>query len=94
MRWTANKVITALGSIDFPVPRTYCLYEDESVVGTMFILWIWLRRILWDPLLPICPKRAVARFLKRRSDAGLFAMQIKTIELGDFDEYFGRQISR
>ena len=32
------KVITALGSIDFPVPRTYCLCEDESVVGTMFYI--------------------------------------------------------
>lgn len=30
------RVITALGTTGFPVARTYCLCEDDSVIGTMF----------------------------------------------------------
>ena len=51
------KVITALGKIDFPVPRTYCLCEDESVVGTIFYVMDMVEgRILWDPRLPDIPR--------------------------------------
>ena len=51
------KVITALGKIGFPVPRTYCLCEDESVVGTIFYIMDMVEgRILWDPRLPDIPR--------------------------------------
>jgi aminoglycoside phosphotransferase (APT) family kinase protein len=94
------KVITALGSIDFPVPRTYCLCKDESVVGTMFYIMDMVEgRILWDPLLPDLPKegrRAIFE-AKIKTLADLHNADYKAIGLGDFGkegEYFERQISR
>ena len=94
------KVITALGSIDFPVPRTYCLCEDESVVGTMFYIMDMVEgRILWDPLLPDLPieSRRPIFEAKIQTLADLHNADYKTIGLGDFGkegEYFERQISR
>jgi len=47
------KVITALGTTGFPVPRTYCLCEDDSVIGTMFYIMDMVEgRVLWEPLMP------------------------------------------
>ena len=47
------RVMTALGDTDVPVPRTYCLCTDESVVGTMFFVMERVRgRVLWEALLP------------------------------------------
>ena len=44
------RVITALASVNFPVARSYCLCEDESVIGTMFYIMDMVEgRILWDP---------------------------------------------
>ena len=52
-----HKVITALDLIDFPVPRTYCLCEDESVVGTMFYIMDMVEgRIYGTRFLPDLPK--------------------------------------
>ncbi len=42
------RVISALVDTDVPVPRTYVLCEDESVIGVLFVEG----RILWDPSLP------------------------------------------
>ena len=94
------KVITALGSIDFPVPRTYCLCEDESVVGTMFYIMDMVEgRILWDPLLPDLPKEGRRPIFEAKIQtlADLHNADYKAIGLGDFGkegEYFERQISR
>ena len=38
------RVITALASVGFPVPKSYCLCEDESVIGTMFYIMDMVRR--------------------------------------------------
>ncbi|HET9063568.1 MAG TPA: phosphotransferase, partial [Candidatus Binatia bacterium] len=47
------RVITALGTTGFPVARTYCLCEDESVIGTMFYVMDCVEgRIFWEPTLP------------------------------------------
>jgi aminoglycoside phosphotransferase (APT) family kinase protein len=47
------KVITALHSTGFPVPRTYGLCTDDSVVGTMFYVMDHMQgRIFWDQTLP------------------------------------------
>ncbi|MDP6830764.1 MAG: phosphotransferase, partial [Alphaproteobacteria bacterium] len=47
------RVITALADTDVPAPRTYCLCEDEAVIGTMFYIMEMVQgRILWDSTLP------------------------------------------
>ncbi len=48
------KVITALGQhTDVPVPRTYVLCTDESVIGTWFYVMDHVAgRIFWDPSFP------------------------------------------
>src|SRR6267154_2303070 len=47
------RVITALGQAGIPVPRTYCLCEDESVIGRAFYVMEYVEgRVLWDQALP------------------------------------------
>jgi aminoglycoside phosphotransferase (APT) family kinase protein len=58
------RVITALHGTDVPVARTYCLCEDESVIGTMFYIMDYVRgRVLWDQTLPgMAPAQRRAMF--------------------------------
>lgn len=47
------RVIHALGRTDVPVPKTYCLCEDDSVIGTAFYIMEFLDgRIIEDPTIP------------------------------------------
>src|SRR5262244_610083 len=47
------RVITALGKSGFPVPRTFALCEDDSVIGTAFYVMDYVEgRVLWDQALP------------------------------------------
>ena len=47
------RVITALAGSDVPVPRTYALCADETVIGSMFYVMDCVEgRVLWDPQLP------------------------------------------
>lgn len=47
------KVLHALGQTDVPVPKTYCLCEDVSVIGTPFYIMEFLDgRIIEDAALP------------------------------------------
>ncbi len=47
------RVIHALQKTDVPVPKAYCLCEDESVVGTPFYIMEFLDgRIIEDPAMP------------------------------------------
>ncbi|KAF7870141.1 uncharacterized protein EAF02_009331 [Botrytis sinoallii] len=47
------RVIHALGKTDVPVPKTYCLCEDEGVIGTPFYIMEFLDgRIIEDPGMP------------------------------------------
>lgn len=47
------RVIHALEKTDVPVPKAYCLCEDESVVGTPFYIMSFLDgRIIVDASLP------------------------------------------
>ncbi len=94
------RVITALGKVDFPVPRTYCLCEDESVIGTMFYIMDMVEgRILWDPLLPdldATQRRAIFD-AKIKTLAQLHMVDYEAIGLADYGKpgnYFARQISR
>ena len=43
------RVITALNQTDVPVPTSYALCEDESIIGTPFYLMEYMDgRVLWD----------------------------------------------
>ncbi|KAL4919160.1 kinase-like domain-containing protein [Aspergillus aurantiobrunneus] len=47
------RILKALEQTDIPVPRTFCLCEDESVVGTPFYIMEFLDgRIFEDPTFP------------------------------------------
>ena len=47
------RVISALHPTDVPVARTYCLCEDDSIIGTAFYIMDYVEgRVLWDGLLP------------------------------------------
>ena len=47
------RVMTALANTEVPVPETFCLCEDEDIIGTMFYVMEFLDGdIEWDPSLP------------------------------------------
>jgi len=46
-------VMRGLGGTDVPVPRMYCLCEDEAVIGRAFYVMEFMQgRVLWDQALP------------------------------------------
>ena len=46
-------IIHALEKTDVPVPKAYCLCEDESVIGTPFYIMEFLDgRVITDPAMP------------------------------------------
>lgn len=94
------KVITALHGVGFPAPRTWCLCEDDSVIGTAFYIMDMVEgRVLWEPLLPgqePATRRAIYSSLNETM-AKLHTVDYEAIGLGDFGKpgnYFIRQISR
>ncbi|MFN4353300.1 phosphotransferase family protein [Parvibaculum sp.] len=94
------KVITALHSIGFPAPRTFCLCEDDSVIGTMFYIMEMVDgRVLWEPLLPGQDKETRWKIYDSLNEtmAQLHMVDYEKVGLGDFGKpgnYFARQISR
>ncbi len=94
------RVITALAGTDVPVAETYCLCEDDSVIGTAFYIMDCVEgRVLWDPELPdLSPGERTAIFEDmNRVIAALHNVDYKAIGLEDYGKagnYFARQISR
>lgn len=94
------RVITALGTTGFPVARTYCLCEDDSVIGTMFYVMDCVEgRIFWEPTLPgMEPRERFAIYDSMNETlARLHTVDYEKIGLADFGKpgnYFARQISR
>ncbi len=94
------RVITALADTDVPVAKTYCLCEDDSVIGTAFYIMDCVEgRVLWDPELPdLSPGERTAIFEDmNRVIAALHNVDYKAIGLEDYGKagnYFARQISR
>jgi aminoglycoside phosphotransferase (APT) family kinase protein len=94
------RVITALQDTGVPVPRTYVLCEDPSVVGTPFYLMDCVHgRIFADPLLPgIAPAERTALYDHFAEVlARLHKVDWKAVGLEDFGRpgnYFARQIHR
>ena len=94
------RVITALGRAGIPVPRTYCLCEDEGVIGRSFFVMECVEgRVFWDQSLPgIAPaERAAIYDEMNRVIAALHKVDFAAIGLSDYGKpgnYFARQIGR
>jgi aminoglycoside phosphotransferase (APT) family kinase protein len=95
------RVISALRDTDVPVAKTYCLCEDDSVIGSMFYVMEYMDgRVFWDPTLPELEsneERAAIYDEMNRVLANLHNVDVHAVGLGDFGRpgnYFERQISR
>jgi aminoglycoside phosphotransferase (APT) family kinase protein len=94
------RVITALGKTDIPVPRTYALCEDESVIGRAFYVMDCVEgRVLWDQALPgmSAAERGAIYDEMNRVIAALHSVDYAAIGLADYGKpgnYFARQIGR
>src|SRR5437773_184841 len=94
------RVITALGKSGFPVPRTFALCEDDSVIGTAFYVMDCVHgRIITDPAIPDVTPRERGQIYDSLNDvlARLHTTDWQALGLADFGRpgnYFARQIHR
>jgi aminoglycoside phosphotransferase (APT) family kinase protein len=94
------RVISALGRAGIPVPRTYCLCEDESIIGRAFFIMECVEgRVFWDQSLPGMTQAARAAIYDdmNRVIAALHKVDPAAIGLADYGKpgnYFARQIGR
>jgi aminoglycoside phosphotransferase (APT) family kinase protein len=95
-----HRVITALAQAGVPVPRTFCLSEDESVIGRAFYVMDYVEgRVLWEQSLPgMTPgERAAIYDEMNRVIAQLHRVEPRDAGLADFGRpgnYLARQIER
>jgi aminoglycoside phosphotransferase (APT) family kinase protein len=94
------RVITALRASDVPVARSWCLCEDDTVIGTAFYVMDFVDgRVLWDQTLPGMTaeqRRAIFAELNRVI-AALHKVDYMKAGLDDFGKpgnYIERQINR
>jgi aminoglycoside phosphotransferase (APT) family kinase protein len=94
------RVMSALGSIGFPVPRMRALCEDTSIVGTAFYVMDFLEgRIFRNARLPgMAPaERAAIYDNLNETLARLHGVDIAAVGLADYGRpgnYFQRQMDR
>ena len=94
------RVMKALEKSAVPVPRMRHLCEDESVIGTAFVVMDFLEgRIFWNPALPELDTagRAAVYDEMNRVLAALHTVDIEAAGLSDFGrpgDYFHRQLMR
>lgn len=94
------KVITALHNVGFAAPRTFCLCEDDSVIGTAFyIMDMVVGRVLWEPLLPGQDPATRWKIYDSLNATMAHLHSIDHVKAGleDFGKpgnYFARQVSR
>jgi aminoglycoside phosphotransferase (APT) family kinase protein len=95
------RVMTALGEhTNVPVPRTYALCTDESVIGTWFFVMERVQgRIFWDITLPDIPvsQRCAYFDAMNATLAGLHRADFTVIGLADYGkpgDYARRQVKR
>jgi aminoglycoside phosphotransferase (APT) family kinase protein len=93
-------VMTGLAGTDVPVPRMYCLCEDESVIGRAFYVMEFMQgRVLWDQALPgMAPaERAAIYDEMNRVICALHTVDVAARGLAGYGKpgnYFERQIGR
>jgi aminoglycoside phosphotransferase (APT) family kinase protein len=94
------RIITALANTDVPVPRTFCLCEDDAVIGSAFYIMDYVEgRVLWDPTLPGMGRadRAAIFWEMNRVIAAVHAVDYQAVGLENYGRpggYFERQIGR
>jgi aminoglycoside phosphotransferase (APT) family kinase protein len=94
------RVLGALGSAGFPVPRVFGPCTDVSVIGTWFFVMSMVEgRIFWDATFPdVAREERPAYFdLMNATIAQLHQLDPEAIGLGDYGRpgnYFARQIGR
>jgi len=95
------RVITALRDTWVPVPQTYVLCEDDSIIGSMFYVMEYVEgRILWDPLVPEAAdntERAAIYDSMNETLAALHNVDVDAVGLSDYGRpgnYFERQLNR
>ena len=94
------RVITALRQAGIPVPRTYCLCEDEGVIGRSFFVMECVEgRVFWEQSLPgmTAVDRTAIYDDMNRVIAALHKVDFAAIGLADYGKpgnYFARQIGR
>ena len=93
-------VMSGLYGTDVPVPRMYCLCEDESVIGRAFYIMEFMQgRILWDQALPGMTPSERADIYKEmnRVISALHTVNFAERGLGAYGKpgnFFERQIGR
>ncbi|MBU2548442.1 MAG: phosphotransferase [Proteobacteria bacterium] len=94
------RIITALRDTDVPVPKTYVLCEDDSVIGTAFYVMEYVRgRLIEDVTLKdFTPKERYKIYEDmNRVMAALHTVDYEALGLTDFGKpgsYFERQYRR
>ena len=94
------RVMLALSGTGVPVPRTFHLCSDESVIGSVFFIMEYIQgQIYWDPALPGMSKaqRHAIYMETCRVLATLHQVDTDAVGLSDFGKpgnYFERQINR
>jgi len=94
------QVMSALRHTSIPVPQTYALCSDESVIGRAFFIMEMVEgRVMWDPQLPgMQPAGRTAIFDEmNRVIAKLHSVDFEAIGLTSYGKpgnYFERQIGR
>lgn len=93
------RIIAALAATDVPVPKAYCLCEDESVIGTPFYIMSYLDgRIFEDPVIPnVLPDQRRAIWTDAvRVLAKLHRIDPRAVGLEGFgksSDFYSRQVS-
>ncbi|MEX0960271.1 MAG: phosphotransferase [Burkholderiales bacterium] len=94
------RVITALFETDVPVAKTWCLCEDESVIGTAFYIMDYVEgRVLWDQTLPGMTKEQRRAIFEEQNRviAALHQVDYNAVGLSGYGKpgnYIDRQVNR
>lgn len=94
------KVLSALGSVGFPVAHVHGLCTDESVIGTWFYVMEMVEgRIFWDATFPDVSREARPDYFDAMNAtiAQLHSIDHEAVGLGDYGKpgnYFARQVGR
>jgi aminoglycoside phosphotransferase (APT) family kinase protein len=94
------RVMQALGTVDFPVPRIHALCTDDSIIGSWFFVMDMVEgRIFWDAGFADVPRgeRAACMDAMNATLARLHAVDPAAIGLADYGKaggYVERQVAR
>lgn len=94
------RIMAALGPTEVPVPHIFATCDDDSVIGTAFVIMDMVEgRIFWDAALPEIPKAERAAYYDAMNStiATLHSLDYEAVKLGDYGRpgnYFARQIGR